>query len=197
MYGYDHFALAVVTPPEIEPVTVEQARANSRIDSDAEDDLVALWIQTAREHVEQTTRRSLITQTRRLALDAFPCGRRLLLPRGPIQSVTSITFDGPAADAQTFSSSNYRVDLDSEPARIALKSSASWPAVLDESAVIRIEYVAGYGDDAEDVPAALRSAILLIVGDLYEHREAQLDQAVQPNAAVERLLAPYLLREVA
>lgn len=197
MYGYDHFALAVVTPPALEPVTVEQVRANSRLDGDAEDDLVALWITAAREYVESHTRRSLITQTRRLALDGWPCSRRLLLPRGPVQSVSSITYDSPTADAQTFDAENYRLDADSAPPRIVLSSSADWPCTVDEPACIRIEYVAGYGDDADSVPAALRSAILLLVGDLYEHREAGLEQTITPNAAVDRLLGPYLLREIA
>ena len=42
------------------------------------------------------------------------------------------------------------------------------------------------------VPAAVRAAILLIVGDLYAHREAQfVGTSHAENPAVMRLLAPY------
>ncbi len=39
--------------------------------------------------------------------------------------------------------------------------------------------------------AAVKAAALLIVGDLYEHRAAQLDSQVYKNDAVEALLYPY------
>ena len=40
-------------------------------------------------------------------------------------------------------------------------------------------------------PAAIKSAILLIVGDMYENREAQSDKEIYSNPAVDRLLYPY------
>lgn len=50
-------------------------------------------------------------------------------------------------------------------------------------------------DDAGDpapVPASVRAALLLIVGDLYEHREGQFLGATQAtNPAVENLLHFY------
>jgi uncharacterized phiE125 gp8 family phage protein len=34
--------------------------------------------------------------------------------------------------------------------------------------------VAGYGDDAEDVPQAIRQAMMLMIGHWYENREDTL-----------------------
>ena len=48
----------------------------------------------------------------------------------------------------------------------------------------------GYAD-ADSVPAALKAAILLIVGDLYANREAMVDAKLVENRAVSRLLFPY------
>lgn len=42
-----------------------------------------------------------------------------------------------------------------------------------------------------DRPAPIRIAVLMIVADLYENREAQVDFEIKPNPAVERLLFPY------
>jgi hypothetical protein len=43
----------------------------------------------------------------------------------------------------------------------------------------------------EDVPASVRVAALLIVGDLYENREAQSPVVLHRNETVMRLLYPY------
>lgn len=57
------------------------------------------------------------------------------------------------------------------------------------------EYVCSFtGKDwpAEvDVPTSIKAAMLLIIGDLYENREAQMPTALHANKAVERLLWPY------
>lgn len=43
----------------------------------------------------------------------------------------------------------------------------------------------------DDAPAPVKSAALLMVGDLYENREAQSDRPLTENKAFDRLLAPY------
>lgn len=63
-----------VTPPAIEPVTLDEAKAHLRVDINAEDSLITRLISDAREWVERFLRRSLITQTWALYLDAFPVG---------------------------------------------------------------------------------------------------------------------------
>lgn len=42
-----------------------------------------------------------------------------------------------------------------------------------------------------DAPAPVKSAALLLVGDLYEHREAQDDRAMYQNNVFFQLLNPY------
>lgn len=41
------------------------------------------------------------------------------------------------------------------------------------------------------LPAALRAAVLLIVGDLLAHTSAQSDKELTPNPAVQNLIFPY------
>ena len=53
--------------------------------------------------------------------------------------------------------------------------------------------------DAEDLdseaPAPVKSAALLLIGDLYEHREAQAERALFHNMTYVRLLNPYRAME--
>jgi hypothetical protein len=55
----------------------------------------------------------------------------------------------------------------------------------------RIEYVCGYGD-VQDIPPAFKTAILMMVSQLYQSRE-ELDYTIAPQ--VEALLANYRLED--
>lgn len=46
------------------------------------------------------------------------------------------------------------------------------------------------------IPAPVEAAILLRVGDLYEHREEQAERPLIQNRTFERLLSPYRLMGV-
>jgi len=47
------------------------------------------------------------------------------------------------------------------------------------------------GESPDPVPASMRAAALLIVGDLYKNKEANLDKQAYANPAVDALLYPY------
>jgi uncharacterized phiE125 gp8 family phage protein len=157
------YSLNQSTAPTAEPVTRADAKSHLRIEHDAE---------AAREEVETYLNRQLMTATWDLYLDAFPIGRSpLLLPKNPVQSVTSITYTDTASGAQTFSSASYSSDVYSEPARIVLKSTAQWPEVLSVPNVVKVRFVAGY-TSALRVPAKIKAAILLTLEILWMPEEA-------------------------
>lgn len=54
--------------------------------------------------------------------------------------------------------------------------------------------IKGELDSPVSTPAAIKAAILLLVGDLYENREGANVQEVKRNPAVDRLLFPYRVR---
>ena len=60
-------------------------------------------------------------------------------------------------------------------------------ATLRPGPSIAVRYVAGFGG-AEDVPDALKSAVLLYFGDLYEHREQTVLQPGVTKATVDAAL---------
>lgn len=173
----------VVTPSTYEPVTSQEAKDHCRITGTGEDTLIAALILAAREYVEAEAWRTLMPSVQTLTLDAWPASDTIELPRPPLQSVTSIIYTDSDGASHTFSSASYVVDSAPTPGRIRLKLTASWPsAVLKESGAIVITYIAGVSGalaEAGTVTAirALvserhKAAIKLIVGHLYENREA-------------------------
>lgn len=155
-------------------VAVSLTRAKKQVElletESAHDAHLNALIGAATEHVEQYTRRSLITQTWRLTLDAFPC--EIILPRPPVQSVNSITYVDDDGATQTLSSSLYQVCLESSPARIVPAYNEVWPTVRNIPEAVQVTYVAGYGAASTNVPEQFKQVILLLVGHWFEHREA-------------------------
>lgn len=181
----------VTVEPTSEPVSVVDARSFLKIDGTDDDTLISSIVQTSREWVEQKTGRSLITQTRVLNLDYFPCGDTIELPNGKVQSITTIKYYDNNDAQQTLSASDYWTDLSSKSARIKIKN--YWPATNKRLNAVEITYVSGYGT-SDDVPRPLCSAIMLLIGHLYEHREenssVRLDEI---PFGVDRLVEPYII----
>jgi len=162
----------LVTAPAVEPVTLTEAKAHLRVDVTDDDTLISSLITSARQYIERAIRRALITQTWRASIDEFPATGEIILPKPPLQSVTSIQYTDINDSTSTVSSSTYTVDTDSEPGRIVLKYGQTWPSSsLAVTNPIQITFVAGYGL-AADVPAHFKQVILLLVGHWYENREA-------------------------
>lgn len=84
----------LITAPIIEPVTLEELKLHLRIELDqtGEDEYLEGLIRVVREHIEDITRRAIMTQTWDYCLDDFPGGDSIRLPFGNLQSVTSITY---------------------------------------------------------------------------------------------------------
>lgn len=183
-------AIQVSIPPVEEPLTLDEAKAQCRVDVADDDTLITALIVAAREYCEARDWRAYVTQTLDLYLDAWPVGSQIELPRPPVQSVTSITYTDEDGTAATISASDYVLDTVTEPGRIVLKSNISWPSVtLQIVNGIVVRYVAGYGL-AVAVPQRIKQAMLLLVGHWYENREQTTVGAVSRSIefAVESLL---------
>jgi uncharacterized phiE125 gp8 family phage protein len=161
-----------ITEPTVEPVSTTEAKLHLRIDHSTEDTYIASLIKAARLYVESIVGRALVTRTYTAKLDAFPSSP-FYLPYPPLATVGSIKYTDDDAVTLTFASSNYTVDLYSEPGRVILNSDATWPSVtLADINGVEIVYTAGYGAAGSNVPELFRQAILLLVAHLYENREA-------------------------
>lgn len=187
--------LQLVTPPAAEPVTLAQAKAYLRAGYDAEDELILQLVRAARERVEAETGRALIARTYREVLDDWAVPGRfappgqLRLPMPPLISVGEIVFLDEA-DAETeWPADQYFVDTDADPGRIAVRGRSTFPRPPRAVAGISITFDAGYGADPEDVPSALRDAVLRLTAEGYARREA-IGSSPLP-LSVQALLAPW------
>ncbi len=179
----------LVIPPTEEPVTLAEIKDHLRISSTAEDSLLTLYAQMAREAVEGECWRALLPQTWDLYLAGWPADGIIEIPRPPLQSVTSIKYTDEDGVTQTLAASNYRVDIAREPGRVVLAPDADWPSdALDSSNPVVVRFVAGYAD-ASAVPTMAKAAILLQIGEIYANREAVIvGSTPQVTPAVQRVL---------
>ncbi len=158
------------TAPTLDPVTLAEAKLHLRVDPDLNEDdaLITSLIKAATEAAQTYTRRQFVSATYELRFDRFPYQINLLRP--PLVSVTSVKYLDSNGDEQTVDDGDYEVDIHSTVGRIRPKGAASWPTTGDFLGAVIVEYVAGYGAPAA-LPDDMRSAILLTIGHLYEHRE--------------------------
>lgn len=163
-------SIVLITAPSTEPVTLAEAKAQMRLESDftQDDALITSYLLTARQWCEGYCKRQFITATYEWIEDYFPI--RIDLPYPPVQSVTSITYTDDSGVNQTLSSSLYQVDIKSEPARIIPAYQELWPTTRSVMNAVTVRFVCGYGD-ANAVPQAIKLAILMLTAHFYEHRE--------------------------
>jgi len=173
-------SFVVVTAPAEEPITLSEAKAHLRVDDSSSDALITSLIVAAREYAEKYTNRALITQTLRAYYDSFydqnPDGV-LRLPRPVLQSVTSVKYIDTNGTEQTVSSSLYKVDVASVPARVVPVFGEVWPSARYEINAVYVEYVAGYGL-ADVVPQDIKQAMFLHIGHMFENREQTTPVAI-------------------
>ncbi|MTI43694.1 putative phiE125 gp8 family phage protein [Roseibium hamelinense] len=164
----------VVTPPAIEPVSLAEMKAHLRLTTGTEDDVVSGLIKAAREHVEQTTRRVLISQIWRLYLDDWPPGRIVQLHLSPVSAIQQILLYRLDGTPVILDPADYALQRGAEPPRVKVSLGSGIPSA--ELAGIEVDFTAGYGPAANDVPAPLRQAVKLLAAHWFESREAASEQ---------------------
>ena len=175
----------LITAPTTEPLTLLEAKAHLRVDTVDDDALIGLLITATRQYCEQLTARSLVTQQWSLVLDSFPGGgnfadqfgyagilpgHAVLLEKGPVQSIDSITYTDMASAAQTMPPTDYIAELSGPLARITPRFGKIWPIALPQIGSAVVNFTAGYGAAAA-VPEGLKAWIKLRLAALYENRE--------------------------
>lgn len=162
--------LSLKTKPAGLAVDLAEAKKHLKIFHNESDSEVSALVVAAAERVENYTGRALLTQTWTMTLDRFPLCIRV--PRPPLVAVTHIKYlDESTGVLTTLAADQYRVTQHEEPARIEPAYGESWPTPRPVSEAIQIEFEAGYGDTHETVPAVLKHAIKLMIGEWDQYRE--------------------------
>lgn len=194
--------VSVVTAPAVEPLSLSECKLFLRVDHTSDDTLIASMLVSARTWVETYTRRALCTQTIDLRYAGWPeLYAPLVVPYAPLQSVTSITYVDENQTTQTLGASNYVVRTQSGPragrGTIEIADGVTLPSVSTQpDRPVTVRAVVGYGS-APQVPDGIKSAIYLLLGDLYEQRQETITGTIvhATRFTVERLLGPYRVLE--
>lgn len=186
--------LRLITGPTGSPVSLAEAKAHLRVYGSEDDGLIVSYLLAAVQKAERDTNLLLASQTWELTLDRFPAetgsaAGELRIPRAPVQSITSITYVDSAGATQTVTSTDYVLDKDVQPARVVPAFGKVWPTPRVQASAVTVRFVAGH----TQIPEPIRAAILLIVGHLYENREAVIvgQAPSELPMGVEALLYPY------
>lgn len=179
----------LVTAPVEEPVTVPEAKEHLRLETSADDNLVLARLTAARQTIERRLGEFLVTQTWDVYLDEFPADGVIRLPVGPVASITHVKYEDADGDLQTVTSTDYRLDAVSIPARLTPAYGVAWPSPASVTNAVVVRVVVGYGT-ANAVPEDLKAAILMLLGHWYENREAVVTGtiATQVPESVEAIL---------
>lgn len=197
-----HYGLTVRTPPQSEPVTTAEAKTHARIDHSDEDSLIDALVTAARQRVEEYLQRALIDTEFTMTLDDFGpqiawwprsfLAADIRLPRSPVQSVDEIRYIDDSGVQQTLAQSKYRVDTSSLVARVTPSYAETWPTTRPITNAVEIDFTAGYGANAADVPEPIRQAIKVLVSTWYDHRQSLSEASVSTvPIQAEYLLGPY------
>ena len=188
--------LVLKTGPATTAISLAEAKAFLRVDSDYDDDdsYITSLIGVATNVVEQFTRRRLITQTYNIYYDEFPPYMDLQV--GNVASVTHVKYYDTDNTLQTLETSQYDVDIRVKPGRIYQAEDGNFPDTYERANSVEVEFVVG--STASDVEDAIKQAMYIVIGRYYENRQDVVmgTQVNELPLMVEHLLTPYRLLEL-
>lgn len=177
--------LTLKNPPAIEPISITEAKEYLRlVDIDiSEDNYLNSIITAAREWCEGFQNRAYITQTWGMSLDYWPNKNIIDIPKGNLQSVTSVKYKNSVGVEKTLTeNTDYVYSIRGIIGRLSPAYSKVWPSFtpypLD---AIIIEFMCGYGDTADKIPEKVIQAMKLLISHWYENRTPLTDVKSLPK----------------
>lgn len=172
--------------PRVEPITLDEAKLHLKVEHTVDDTLIAGLISAARAYCEDYCERAIGEQSWRQTVDGPPSAWPIVLWRGPVSEIVSVTLVD-AADSTPVDVVGCKLDRAVTPARVAPPASGWPPAGASPWVRTTVDYLAG----APATPEPIRQAMFLLVGEWYDSRAAiNVGNIVTPLAfAVNALLA--------
>ena len=177
------FAPQRIDAPDFTALTLEEAKAHLELDHTDHDDYVMALVAAATDHLDGPNGSlSMVLLGGSWRWDYEATGETCVkLPQTPVVELDGATIGGMAYGSATLET---RLDgayvVFSEP----------------QHGRINFEYFAGY-EDADAIPAALKHAIKLHVGSMFEHRETEVTGTIASKLPhYDILIGPYRRRRL-
>lgn len=186
--------------PAETPITLAEAKAHCRVDGPDDDALISSLIDAVTQHLDGRRGylgRCLVMQSWEYRLACFPDCGIIELPLPPLQSIASVKYIDDAGNEQTLvENTDYIVDNATYYGQVRRAFDAIWPVPRLEDYAVRVIFSAGFGDAAA-VPQPIKSAMLMIIEQLYDKRGDNDDAPmITIPAAARWLLGPYRIEPV-
>jgi len=173
-------------------VTVAEMKTALGIGSGTEhDDRLTNLILAATQKVEKDTDSCLMTQTWTDTFESWyeEDDDEFTLAKGPVQSITSITYYSSANVQNTLDPTIYQLDKANQMVRRAYLK--YWPVAAQRWDAITVTYVTGYASAAA-VADELKHAVRLLVGHWFENPDMMINDNMYTLAAYRHLTLPYM-----
>lgn len=186
-------SLVRISGPDVELVTLAEAKKQLRIESDFTDDdeQIERLIKSAREHVEEYTDRAFVEQRLQMRWAGFPAA--LTLRRPPIIAIESVAYIDNNGAEQLVDPAGYTVNIDARQPMIVPSYGNYWPGGRVQPGAITVTYHAGYVSsgsptDAVLVPEEAKQAALLHLEAHYERDPRSFELLLKAcNAKLDQL----------
>lgn len=173
--------ITCILPTELDVVSISEIKAHLRLDHDHENNYLKMLLRVMTNMVEEYTNKSLLNQTWQLVHQKPKLGKSheqvIELPRGPVHEVISLHHLSLQERRQKMR--HFSVETCGSLTKILCSADYN---------TVEVVYRAGYGDAPHHVPAMLRQAILLGIGEMYEKRQNAFHS---PDTLVHALMRPY------
>lgn len=184
-------ALILETAAVVEPVTLGEVKTYLKIDNMVEDTLLASMITAARVQLETRLNRAFLRQLWSFYLDELPVSNEIILPVNPVISLEHLAVIDAVGTYNNLASEAYIYDIKAQPAVVKIVDDL--PEIGSEYSGIRVQFWAGYGVAASDLPAPLVQAIFHLVAFWYENRGGIASGEIRqiPDMVLD-MIAPFM-----
>lgn len=152
--------------PKTKPVNSDLVKEHILVNHTSDDNLIDILTWAAVEEVERRGNIALINQTRRqhIGPDIDLSEETLALSIMPIVSLTGVYYLDSTGTQQTLTADKYRLT------QKGVRFGTNLPTMVDGPDKLWVDYVAGFGEAAANVPSAWQHCIMFLVMRKYELR---------------------------
>lgn len=163
--------LSLITAPATAPVTLDECKADLRIQHTAEDDLISDLILAATDYCQEVVGKKLVSQVWEYSLPRPDSCGKIWLPLGDAISIDEIRYYDADNVEQVLVVDDFQLYTFEDSAFLQPSADVNWPNLYRRLDAITVRFTVGYGDSSL-VPAGIKRAIRLLVAHWYENRMA-------------------------